>query len=319
MKGAHLPRGHSLQRTRNSVSSAPETPRNPFRGAARPCRRDARRGVPGGRSAPEQEAAQPSDAPCFKGFFTGKLSFRNASRAELLPRVTATKLLLNIESLRQSTAASLPADGVGLLRTEFIFSGEIGTHPMHLVRQSRGAFCRQTRGGMSTVARAFFPRPVLARFSDFHQRLRKLNGGQELEPSSQPDDRMERRLPLHLPDCEEGFRLECRAVKKVRDEMGNSNLSVIIPLSAPSRRWSGSRPSSLRRARFRRFVQDLAHGGRDLCCLPGRCLASLVDGITIGTNDLTQLILGVDRTRQPWRTWGTSTNAIPRCFTPFPS
>jgi pyruvate,water dikinase len=249
----------------------------------------------------EQETAQsPRTASVSKAFSLGSSLSPTPPGAEQLPGVTATKLLLNIEGPAAiDRLASLPADGVGLLRTEFIFSGEVGTHPMHLVRTKQGSlFVDKLAEGMSTVARAFYPRPVLARFSDFRTNdFRKLQGGQELEPDESNPMLGWRGASRYIsPDYEEGFRLECRAVKKVRDEMGNTNLSVIVPFVRTLKEME--RIKALLASEG--LVSDASFKIWLMAEVPSvvfqaDAFASMVDGITIGTNDLTQLILGVDR------------------------
>jgi len=214
--------------------------------------------------------------------------------------VTATKIFLNIEgpaALERLTP--LPADGVGLLRTEFIFSDEVGIHPMYLVRTKQGSlFVDKLAEGIGAVARAFFPRPVLVRFSDFRTNdFRKLKGGQELEPEeSNPMIGWRGASRYISPDYEEGFRLECRAVKKVRDELGNTNLSVIIPFVRTLKEMDLVKAILASEG----LVSDASFKIWLMAEVPSvvfqaDAFASKVDGITIGSNDLTQLILGVDR------------------------
>lgn len=221
-------------------------------------------------------------------------------RREYAAGVTATKIFLNIEGpAALERLAPLPADGVGLLRTEFIFSGEVGIHPMHLVRTKQGSlFVDKLAEGIGAVARAFFPRPVLVRFSDFRTNdFRKLKGGQELEPEeSNPMIGWRGASRYISPDYEEGFRLECRAVRKVREELGNTNLSVIVPFVRTLKEMDQVKAILASEG----LVSDASFKIWLMAEVPSvvfqaDAFASKVDGITIGSNDLTQLILGVDR------------------------
>lgn len=221
-------------------------------------------------------------------------------RTEYAAGVTATKIFLNIEGpAALERLAPLPADGVGLLRTEFIFSGEVGIHPMHLVRTKQGSlFVDKLAEGIGAVARAFFPRPVLVRFSDFRTNdFRKLKGGQELEPEeSNPMIGWRGASRYISPDYEEGFRLECRAVRKVREELGNTNLSVIVPFVRTLKEMDQVKAILASEG----LVSDASFKIWLMAEVPSvvfqaDAFASKVDGITIGSNDLTQLILGVDR------------------------
>jgi len=263
---------------------------------------DATRGVvfQAGEETPQEAAAHP--------FRTSPPQLLSADapvppplrrQAEAAPAVTATKILLNIEGPAAiDAAASLPSDGIGLLRTEFIFSG-IGMHPMHLVRTRQGSlFVDKLAEGIGAVAGAFFPRPVLARFSDFRtDDFRRLQGGQDLEPKeSNPMIGWRGASRYISPDYEEGFRLECRAVKKVRDDLGNTNLSVIVPFVRTLKEMEQVKAilaseGLVSSASFKIWLMAEVPS----VVFQAAAFASMADGFTIGTNDLTQLILGVDR------------------------
>ena len=214
--------------------------------------------------------------------------------------VTATKILLNVDgpaSVKRS--AFLPCDGVGLLRTEFVFSNEIGIHPLYLVRtKQESLFIDKLAEGIMTAAKAFFPRPVLTRFTDFRtNEFRRLKGGQELEPNeSNPMIGWRGASRFTSPEYEEAFRLECRAVKKVRDDFGFANVSVIVPFVRTVR--------EMERVKEILASEGLISGPSFRIWLMAEVpsvvfeadtFASMADGFTIGSNDLTQLILGVDR------------------------
>ena len=214
--------------------------------------------------------------------------------------VTATKILLNLEGPASAERwAALPSDGVGLLRTEFIFSGRIGVHPMHLVRTNQGGlFIDKLAEGLAAVARAFAPRPVLMRFSDFRtDDFLRLQGGRETEPDENNPMIGWRGASRYVsPEYEEGFRLECRAVRKVREDFGRTNLSVIIPFV----RTLGEMEAVRKILASEGLVSGPSFKIWLMAEVPSVVLqadqfAALADGISIGSNDLTQLILGVDR------------------------
>ncbi|GAB1487461.1 hypothetical protein MASR2M79_25200 [Aminivibrio sp.] len=259
--------------------------------------------------------APPKDLPSEKA---------SAPAASPFPSVvTATKIFLNLEGPASVERwAALPSDGVGLLRTEFIFSGRIGVHPMHLVRTNQGGlFIDKLAEGLAAVARAFEPRPVLMRFSDFRtDDFRRLQGERDGAGGKQPHDRVERGLPVCLPEYEEGFRLECRAVRKVREDFGRTNLSVIIPFV----RTLGEMEAVRRIMASEGLVSGPSFKIWLMAEVPSVVLqadqfAALADGITIGSNDLTQLILGVDRDSALLGPWGISTNATPPSLRPSPA
>ncbi len=235
--------------------------------------------------------APPEDLP------SQKMPVATASSSSV---VTGTKILLNLEGPASAERwAALPSDGVGLLRTEFIFSGRIGVHPMHLVRTNQGGlFIDKLAEGLAAVARSFEPRPVLMRFSDFRtDDFRRLKGGSETEPEeSNPMIGWRGASRYVSPEYEEGFRLECRAVRKVREDFGRTNLSVIIPFV----RTLGEMEAVRKIMASEGLVSGPSFKIWLMAEVPSVVLqadefAALADGITIGSNDLTQLILGVDR------------------------
>ncbi len=214
--------------------------------------------------------------------------------------VTATSILLNLEGPASvERCSALAADGVGLLRTEFIFTGDIGIHPTYLLRtRQETLFVDKLAEGLATVASGFSPRPVLMRFSDFRTNdFRKLKGGQDIEPvESNPMLGWRGASRYVSSDYEQGFRLECRAVKKVRDHFGLANLSVIIPFVRTLREMGQVRAileseGLVSGSSFKVWLMVEVPS----VVLQADEFARLADGFTIGSNDLTQLILGVDR------------------------
>jgi pyruvate,water dikinase len=231
-----------------------------------------------------------------------------------------TRMMINVGNPEQALKLSLlPSDGVGLARMEFIFASWVGVHPLALTRYAsldaptRDAVDRVTVGyddkaaylvdrlsqGIATIAAAFHPRPVVLRFSDFKtNEYAKLVGGKSFEPHEEnPMLGWRGASRYYHPQYKEGFLLECAAVKRVRETFGLTNLKVMIPFCRTpeegckvieTMREGGLRPS---------------HEGFDVYVMaeiPSNILladefAAIFDGFSIGSNDLTQLTLGVDR------------------------
>jgi len=215
--------------------------------------------------------------------------------------------------------AQLPSAGVGLLRIEFLVNHWIGVHPMALVHPERvgedvrAEIQRRTEGwpapaehfvdrmasGVGVIAAAFHPRPVLVRFSDFKtNEYAGLIGGRGFEPvEANPMIGFRGASRYTDPRYREGFALECRAIRRVREEMGLENVKLMVPFC----RTLGE----ARRVLDEMASHGLVRGERGLevwvmCEIPNNVIlaeefAQLFDGFSIGSNDLTQLTLGVDR------------------------
>ncbi len=233
---------------------------------------------------------------------------------------TRTQVMLNIgdPSLAFSTAA-IPNAGVGLARLEFIINNHIGIHPMALVRypklkdpqavkeiaarigeeDPRGFFIRRLSEGVGRIAAAFYPKPVIVRTSDFKtNEYARLLGGREFEPEEEnPMLGFRGASRYYDPRYAEGFALECEALVRVRHEMGLSNVKVMIPFCRTVDEG-------------RRVIEALAANGLKqgedglevyaMCELPSNVVLvneflNVFDGYSIGSNDLTQLVLGLDR------------------------
>ncbi len=135
-----------------------------------------------------------------------------------LAPITATKIYMNLgEPSIIGRYKDLPFDGIGLMRTEFIFSNMIGAHPMYLVKTGQGQLLIDKMSeGIMMVAQEIYPRPIVVRLSDFRtNEFRGLKGGEEVEPIENNPMIGWRGVSRYIsPDYEEGFRLECRALKK---------------------------------------------------------------------------------------------------------
>ena len=237
-----------------------------------------------------------------------------------LPR-TRTKILVNIGDPDAAFALGmLPAQGVGLARMEFVIANHIRAHPMALLHPERiddaavraqvatliqgyasGAdfFVQRLAEGVATIAAAFHPRPVIVRMSDFKSNeYASLLGGKWFEPTEEnPMIGLRGASRYTHPSYEEGFALECAAMKRVREDMGLSNVKLMIPFCR--------RVEEAERVIARMAGLGLERGKDGLevyvmCEIPNNVIladafSKCFDGFSIGSNDLTQLTLGVDR------------------------
>ena len=236
-----------------------------------------------------------------------------------LPR-PRTQILLNAgnpeQALRQ---ALLPSDGVGLARMEFVFAGWVGVHPLALTRYATlpaavqrevdaktvgysdktAYFVDRLAQGIGTIAAAFHPRPVILRFSDFKtNEYARLLGGAAFEPSEEnPMLGWRGASRYYHPDYKEGFLLECAAVWRAREVFGLTNLKLMIPFCRTpeegERVLATMREAGLVRGDKGLEVYVMAEIPSNI--LLAERFAKIFDGFSIGSNDLTQLTLGVDR------------------------
>jgi pyruvate,water dikinase len=220
---------------------------------------------------------------------------------------------------RAFSHATIPNAGVGLARLEFIITNHIGIHPMAIVRHPaladaravkeiarrigeetpREFFVSRLSEGIARIAAAFFPKPVIVRMSDFKSNeYAQLVGGREFEPAEEnPTLGIRGASRYEDPRYAEGFALECEALARVREDMGLDNVKVMIPFCRTVEE-------------ARRVIAAMAdHGlqqGRAglevwaMCEVPSNVLLAdqflrVFDGYSIGSNDLTQLTLGIDR------------------------
>jgi pyruvate, water dikinase len=215
--------------------------------------------------------------------------------------------------------AMMPNDGVGLARMEFIISEHIDVHPMALVHPEklngmerariaalsrndaspRAFFIRTLAEGVGTIAAAFYPKPVIVRLSDFKtNEYAQLIGGAAFEPhESNPMLGFRGASRYAHPAYADGFALECAALRRVREDMGLTNLRIMVPFC---RRVAEAEQvlAAMARHGLERGVDGLEI--YVMCEIPNNVIqvdafAAVFDGFSIGSNDLTQLTLGVDR------------------------
>ncbi|MBI4210697.1 MAG: phosphoenolpyruvate synthase [Candidatus Diapherotrites archaeon] len=253
--------------------------------------------------------------------YDGKLAFEvRKTRISDLP-ATHTKIMMNVGNPEQAFEfAMIPNDGVGLCREEFIVNSYIKIHPNALLNFSslkdeaaKKRIEALTHGykdkvrfytdrlaeGIAMIAAAFYPRPVILRFSDFKtNEYANLIGGAQFEPKEEnPMLGWRGASRYYDPAFREAFGLECEAVKKVRKEMGLANLKVMVPFCRT--------PEEGRKVIAEMKRNGLVQGKDGLevyvmCEIPSNVILAeefckVFDGFSIGSNDLTQLTLGLDR------------------------
>jgi pyruvate, water dikinase len=253
--------------------------------------------------------------------YDGILKFtREQINLDSMP-ATRTEIMVNAGNPDQAFAlAQLPVAGVGLAREEFIIANEVKVHPLALTRfeelkdesarktiialtknysTKEDYFVQKLAEGVGTIAAAFYPRPVIVRLSDFKtNEYANLIGGKQFEP--QEDNPMIgfRGASRYYDDrYRDGFALECRAIKFVREVMGLTNVKIMIPFCRTVDEG-------------RKVLAELSKNGLErglegleiyvMCELPSNVFAmnsfaEIFDGFSIGSNDLTQLVLGIDR------------------------
>jgi pyruvate,water dikinase len=254
----------------------------------------------------------------------GKIVTEEHSLRDLPP--TRTKIMLNLATPDAAfEKAQLPVAGVGLAREEFIIASRVGIHPLaaldpsgvpaevqqKMQERARGwpsleAFYVDTLAmGIGQIVGAFYPRPVIVRFSDFKtNEYRALLGGDAFEPAEENPMLGWRGASRYgHPDFRAAFALECRAMRQVIERMGLTNLIPMVPFCRTPEEGKG-------------VLREMSHAGLGsrafpaagvpllkvymMCELPSNVVLAedfleLFDGFSIGSNDLTQLVLGIDR------------------------
>ncbi len=252
--------------------------------------------------------------------YDGKLAF-TVEETELseMPEI-ATKIMMNVGTPEQAfTFAQLPNSGVGLARLEFIINRQIGIHPKALLGLAdledplytqvteaiaaypgpREYFVQRVAEGVSTIAAAFAPNPVIVRMSDFKSNeYANLVGGELFEPDEENPMIGYRGASRYLsPDFADCFAMEAEALKFVRDEMGLTNVKIMIPFVRTVAEGKGV-IDLLAEHGLRRGENDLQVVM--MCEVPSNAILAHeflehFDGFSIGSNDMTQLTLGLDR------------------------
>lgn len=239
---------------------------------------------------------------------------------ENLPR-TRTKILMNVGNPAEAFGLSaIPNDGVGLARLEFIIANYIQVHPLALIHYDKlddevakekiaqltalydlkpQYFIDKLARGVATIAAAFYPNPVVVRMSDFKtNEYANLLGGKQFEPKEENPMLGWRGASRYYDErYREAYALECQALKRVRDDMGLTNVIPMIPFCRTP-------------AEGKRVIAEMAKHGLEqgknglqvyvMCELPSNVImaeefSQVFDGFSIGSNDLTQLTLGLDR------------------------
>jgi pyruvate,water dikinase len=209
---------------------------------------------------------------------------------------TRTKIMLNVGTPDKALAAArLPHDGVGLARLEFIIASHIGQHPLYLLKTGKeDIFVEKLEAGISRIASAFYPSPVIFRFSDFKSNeYANLTGGKAFEPQEENPMIGWRGASRYYDDrYREAFRLECLAMRKVIDDFGLDNVCVMVPFVRTPQEAE----------KVSRLIKDegIAAEIFMMCEIPSNVILAkefleFFDGFSIGSNDLTQTTLGLDR------------------------
>jgi len=210
---------------------------------------------------------------------------------------TRTRVYVNLADPELAEAASRrDVDGVGLLRAEFIINGYIGEHPRHMIKEGRGEeFAAKLAQGIATFAKAFAPRPVVYRTSDFKtNEYRNLKGGKEYEEVEENPMIGYRGCSRYVRELDL-FKLEIEAIKRVRQNY--KNLWVMLPFVRTVKELTTTKQilanEGLRQSEDFKLWMMVEVPSNVL--LIDKFLDAGIDGVSIGSNDLTQLILGVDR------------------------
>ncbi len=211
-----------------------------------------------------------------------------------IPR-TRTKIYVNVGEPHEAVDASLlPVDGAGLAREEFIISSAIAEHPLAMIKQKRGGeFVDKLASGVAKIAASFYPRPVVIRFSDFKtNEYRNLKGGEKYEPHEENPMLGWRGASRYVSSYEPAFRLELKAMKRCINDIGLDNIKLMIPFC----RTLDEAKRIFEIVKSERLDCELGA----MAEIPSNVIlakefSKYFDFFSIGSNDLTQLTLGIDR------------------------
>lgn len=231
-----------------------------------------------------------------------------------------TKIMMNVGNPQLAfDFAQLPNEGVGLARLEFIINNNIGVHPKAILdypnidadlkkavesvarghASPRAFYVDKVTEGVATIAAAFWPKPVIVRLSDFKSNeYRKLIGGSRYEPEEENPMLGFRGATRYISeDFGEAFEMECAALKRVREDMGLTNVEIMVPFV----RTLGQ-AAAVEKLLAKNGLKRGENGLRliMMCEVPSNAILAdqfleYFDGFSIGSNDLTQLTLGLDR------------------------
>jgi pyruvate, water dikinase len=214
--------------------------------------------------------------------------------------ITATKIYVNVGVPEKAEEyARLPVSGVGLLRIEFIFTAHIREHPLALLKKGKKEeLVRRLAEGIGKVCQAFHPRPVIIRTSDFKtNEYRGMPGGEEFEPAEENPMIGWRGCSRYIsPVFKPAFLCELEAIHRVRVDMGLKNAMVMLPFVRNT--WELEEIVEMMRAQGLRRSRDFQlylMAEVPSTVLLAREFSKHCDGFSIGSNDLTQLVLGADR------------------------
>jgi pyruvate,water dikinase len=254
--------------------------------------------------------------------YKGKLNFKVTDLDfSTIAKPESTEVMLIVGDPDKAFELSFyPNDGVGLMRIEFIITHSVQIHPMALVKfnelkdaavkqkieelthhypDKQQYFVDKLSQGIATIAAAFYPKDVIVRMSDFKtNEYANLIGGKDFEPHEENPMLGFRGASRYYNDLyKEGFRLECQTIKKVRDDMGLANVKVMIPFCRTVE--EGNKVIAV----MKRFGLEQGVNNLEIYVMaeiPSNVIlaekfAAIFDGFSIGSNDLTQLTLGIDR------------------------
>jgi pyruvate,water dikinase len=254
--------------------------------------------------------------------YRGKLNFKVTNLDfSTIAKPESTEVMLIVGDPDKAFELSFyPNDGVGLMRIEFIITHSVQIHPMALVKfnelkdaavkqeieelthhypDKQQYFVDKLSQGIATIAAAFYPKDVIVRMSDFKtNEYANLIGGKDFEPHEENPMLGFRGASRYYNDLyKEGFRLECQAIKKVREDMGLANVKVMIPFCRTVE--EGNKVIAV----MKRFGLEQGVNNLEIYVMaeiPSNVIlaekfAAIFDGFSIGSNDLTQLTLGIDR------------------------